>query len=829
MNDIPKAKLPDRVQAGISDEVYRQLAVNPQCARLGHECQTPCERVIDGQYEVQLDHIVPKSKGGSDSADNLQWLCRCKNAEKQNKPDPRYSDFLYFDHDINIEALRKHQLVLGYKKVVQDYRALYIDPTRIYRRFALLAWLVGAGKTVGMMSILFGINHVRKTLGGGAARRIKRVLWVVHQKALVEQLKEELSSEMTAFGIAPRDPRVVQVTDARRWTHQGDIVVACTQALWDTKNRSLDDRQRAEILGSFDAIVVDEAQFAIEHYLQMAQLAPTAFKFAVTATPMDASGDLFCDMDGGAYKDHFALFSKYGYTEGRKAGFYKQLLPFEEGRGAGYYLDESGGAAEIRSGDLIDTETNTRLPGLPRDLSIVRKARNLAINDSLQYNFDSQVMVRVGSINAAKNVCKYLSSDHDDVIGVWAGCTGPSLGKDTHPWMLTKGNSGRIPRNGKRIVVVVDIGQFGINNPYCSAIVWLEPNRSMIELVQRIGRAIRRRPEQDDARIRILWNSAHEDFGSSLKQAIEYMLEMDSRLDGFVSMSQMGADPAHVTAVPAASPVKPEDRIEMAALIGARLSESGDYQSVAESVVRELSERNRWSETYTGRVERYAEMLGTQEGRDQALQIPQVLEPARIVLREEPPVDYSPERLIRAISSSEIKCHLQGDLKNTLIDRVRSGDALVVEDCRHELKELDSRARNLDALSFFPPYMIALAKASELKQSPLPFENYAQQVQRKYQKLFKDHKRYIRWCGQPVRQAISRAVVQHFSLPNFQRDTYEPFEKQLADAMMRDDHRRAIIGKAEIMLLQNCQEWPELHGIHALFRKQLTERMDEAA
>ena len=828
MKDLIKAKLPSSVQAGISDDTYRQLSVNPQCVRLGKECDTPCEIVIDGEYEVQLDHIVPKSLGGSDTIDNLQWLCRCENAAKQNKPDARYSGFMYFDHDIDIEALRKHQLVLGYKKVVQDYRSEYTDPTRIMRRFALLAWLVGAGKTVGMMAILFAINNVRRTLGGGSARRIKRVLWVVHQKALVEQLVDELSSEMTAYGIAPRNPRVVQVTDARKWNYQADIVVACTQALWDAEGRSISDQERAEILGSFDAIVVDEAQFAISHYLSMAKLAPNAFKFAVTATPMDADGNLFCDMDGGAYKDHFALFSVFGYHDGRAAGFYKELLPFDEGKKAGCYLDESGGAAEIRAGDIIETETNTRIPGLPRDVAIVRKARNLAVSDSVSTNFDHHVMVRVGSIIAAQHLVKVLEAD-GDVVGVWAGQKGPSLGRDTHPWMLAKGKKGRIPARGKRVVVVVDIGQFGINNPYCSLIVWLEPNRSMIELVQRIGRAIRRRDGQDDSRIRVMWNSAHNDFGGSIGQAIDYMLNMETRLDGFVSMSQLGPDPAYVISDPVSSPIKPEDRVELASIIGARMLPGADYADVARQAIEDMADRYEWSEGYAGKVGRYAEMLGTQEGRDRALNIPQVFEPARMVLREEPPLDYSPERLVRAVSSGEIKSHIKDDLRETLIDRINSGDPLAIEDCRHDIKEVDLLARNLDALSFYPPYMIAMAQAKELKQNPLPFETYAQQLHRKYAKLFSDGRRYGMWCGKPVRVAINRAITQHFGLRNFERDTYEPFEKQLSDAMMRDDHRRAIIGKAEIEILRNCDQWPELHGVRALFRQQLSVPTDAAA
>jgi 5-methylcytosine-specific restriction endonuclease McrA len=57
----------------------------------GYQCANPRCRVDLRAVVKHLDHKEPLSKGGSDNADNLQWLCAPCNVSKHAKP---YAEWL---------------------------------------------------------------------------------------------------------------------------------------------------------------------------------------------------------------------------------------------------------------------------------------------------------------------------------------------------------------------------------------------------------------------------------------------------------------------------------------------------------------------------------------------------------------------------------------------------------------------------------------------------------------------------------------------------------------------------------------------------------------
>jgi superfamily II DNA or RNA helicase len=587
---MPKPRFPKYKPADISTEDWLKLSSQPQCSNL-IDCGSLCQPVDeDDYYDVDVHHIVSRARGGSSTFDNLRVLCRCRNQRYGPRHDPDFSGSYFFDREIHTGRLRQHQLELAYNIPQVGYRDLFRDDLAlVLDKVLLFPWLMGAGKTIGVCAFLFAFNQLRAPF---CARRARRVLWMVHQRQLVELLARELQTDPVRLGIVDVAPEVWAPESATMLTARpaADIVICCPQMFWDKEGRAtLSAEERARILASFDAIVIDEAHFAIEQYIEILQAAPAALKIAVTATPMDADATFLCDVENGRYRDRFVVVSTFGYQQGRIAGFYKEIKPLEEGEAEGLYVAVRGGDAAIGFGENQRRETNTRRPlNVHRTSAVTEAAITKALELEQKSGHPATIIIRVDSKIKARELAAYINADPElrahGAIAVYSGVTGSDqLNHPDNPWMRVTAN-GKLsaPPEGVRVLVCVDMGQFALNNRYCFVIAWRDGSLSLIEIIQRIGRAVRAigsSTDGDGQTIALLWRDDPE-FSTKLDRGLHYILNFDEELRRFKTLREISNPlPLHPDHdVPA---LLPKEKIELLSIAGSMPEGSTSEQIVA--------------------------------------------------------------------------------------------------------------------------------------------------------------------------------------------------------------------------------------------------------
>lgn len=810
------AILPKTRPEGMSVETYHRLARNAQCANLlSGRCSEPCSCVDEsGGYPVEFDHIVPRSAGGPSTADNFQLLCPAANRSKYTNPDPHYAEMGWWDRPFDHTKLRPHQLSSAYNLVRKDYRDLFAHPDPLTNRILLLAWMVGSGKTIGAVSLIFAYNEVRNAYYR-SARRAKRVLWMVHQRPLAESLCDELKNELTGYGLVDRAPRVEIVDDAARWAYEADIIVATQQSLWPAKGRNLTPKMRDEILARFDVVIVDEAQFAIDNYMNILRAAPQALKVAITATPMQGDGTLLCEVDNGRYKDTFALLSTFGYRQGRD--IFKEVMPLEDGIKSSVYMPVNGGEADIfqNGGTVKQVDTSVDLNSF-RPRAVIERSIDAARRESNDWGYDCHIMVRFDSVELAKSWYENLK-DQPGIVDMGVSLvhskqSGPQLGNPKHPWMLAKANEGRVVEGSTRIVFTVDIGQFGINNRYCGVIAWVNPNASKIEVVQRIGRAIR--SKGGFGTVRLVWNDSNKAFRDTLKESLEYILDMESYLGSFPTLSDVEnifppdavhADVARVGQV---------DRMMLSGLFGVH----GDL----EKAVSEW-ERLRGNPPTPNQIEnakRFTSKIREDSRyRDSACSINSMLrlDGEALVKAESPPETYPLSSLIAWVANGEFNLGDPDAILEKLRDENNPDHEVFVGIVTAQARARDEKIYVTPQFSF-PAHVLVAGKSKECEKYDDIEESYAMELASEFKNIilngdsdpFSDDFDYgdcpSKLIGEIARRKCFVAAAVVFGLPNFQRLSYQAIESQLIDALIRPRVKRTVIDMARLLVIDELND-----------------------
>lgn len=60
--------------------------------KFGNVCQVKGNHPIEEMHDITIDHIVPKSEGGSDLLENLQLACMTHNKEKGSFSQEEFDD-----------------------------------------------------------------------------------------------------------------------------------------------------------------------------------------------------------------------------------------------------------------------------------------------------------------------------------------------------------------------------------------------------------------------------------------------------------------------------------------------------------------------------------------------------------------------------------------------------------------------------------------------------------------------------------------------------------------------------------------------------------------
>lgn len=506
----------------------------------------------DRREFLSIDHVIPRYLGGTDDWTNLTVRCRRCNARKGTGPDSRWAQTFFWDQKPNLDNVRTPQLQL-WDRIVNDPE-FWTQPLAVLARILFMnAWVVGAGKSLGIAISAFALNHVVRREWGDYAPRNRRILVLAKEAAIRDALAITFAGDLVRYGIVPVAPRVAVIDpsgnfarargkneDAARVTVLGsgsllknekvvenfDVVCSCIQTLWE-KNESHDENL-SEILSWFQMHHYDEPHFANAQVMKLVDKADRSVSMGWSATPIEASGEIY---------RHVVLCSLYDYRDAVTNDQSLKYLGDSDEALAETFIEVTVNEADVsKSGVLRKIQDTSEevdyvhniLPAISvakacvdfaRECDDERQATGGLFNLEMAPHrppdsvptlwYPMHCLIKCRSVEAAKMIVLYLNElfegnrdrypeewgyqaavVHADRVEGDTQVAGEALTPD-HPWLRYR-FTGKLGKDCCRFLIVVGIGREGLDNRYCGCVGMAAEEGSLIEVIQRpIGRAVR--------------------------------------------------------------------------------------------------------------------------------------------------------------------------------------------------------------------------------------------------------------------------------------------------------------------------------------------------
>lgn len=576
--------------------------------------------------DLDVDHIVPRARGGSNDTSNLRFLARRLNAIKGPRPDRYWSQEFYWDQVPNVAVLRGAQKILW--STIVDEAEWFGQPAGYTARVLYTnIWTTGAGKTLGIPVAAWAYNQVQRNRWGTASRRADRILILTKETAVRDQIAADLASDITDYGVCDRPPRVgildkghLLTQDA--WLDEHDAVVACVQLFWDKQGGNRTDLP--QVLAKFPLIAFDEPHFGADQIRDLVDMAETSVCFGFTGTPIDSAGKLL---------DRMVRLTTYSYQQADELDRSMKYLDGEEEHFRQFVRELDINEAQVRNAGLDVVDHDTRRQGYGKNIApmkaVVRDVvralkerdeiglsggpaihRRTADDVVVGIEYPAHGMIVCDGVKTAKMLCDNINEifdrDRDEYPREkgWAAAVvhtddgdgkGQPLRQD-HPWLRARRHG--MDKKCARVLFVVGMGREGVNNPYCSVVGAACSTESQVEVLQRwFGRQARAVTEMRDGVLfvaaapldtMLLVTHAAFNNGRIIRKALAFAMDIEGHVSPLPTIEEL-----RNSNLPALSKIERDallpqkERLAIAGIVGAAVLEGETIP--ADSLVREFA------------------------------------------------------------------------------------------------------------------------------------------------------------------------------------------------------------------------------------------------